>query len=224
MAYMLYTNIRYSVMLNDAQYDYLLDESQEINRMMCFRTFLRMAVMEQTEVSKKNFLAVLLPGQFVASKVELSKSWRCNRKTATRIVHEFNQMGFLHSEPSNRTTIHTLKCLSVWFTDQRVVKNNFFDSNPMVKPIGKMERNTDHVPPKNGLKTTENGQVMPFVPAATSVAEGDGKIDAGRPSKESIEGKEDRIVEPPLPSRLDDAPMGQDDNPLSSDMSEDSRS
>ena len=175
---MLYTNIRYSVMLNDAQYDYLLDESQEINRMMCFRTFLRMAVMELTEVSKKNFSAVLLPGQFMASKVELSKSWRCNRKTATRIVHEFNQMGILHSEPSNRTTIHTLKCLSVWFTDQRVVKNNFFDSNPMVKPIGKMERNTDHVPPKNGQKTTENGQVMPFVPAATSVVEGDGKIDA----------------------------------------------
>ena len=52
----------------------------------------------------------------MASKVELSLMWGCNRKTATRIIREFNQMGILRSEPSNRTTIHTLLCLSVWFT------------------------------------------------------------------------------------------------------------
>ena len=72
---MTYTNIRYSVMLNDAQYDYLMDKSQEIDRMMCFRTFLKMAVMVQTKVEKKNFSAVLKPGQLMASKVELSKAW-----------------------------------------------------------------------------------------------------------------------------------------------------
>ena len=151
---MAYTNIRYSVMLNDAQYDYLLDKSQEIDRMMCFRTFLKMAVMVQTKVEKKNFSAVLQPGQLMASKVELSNLWQCNRKTATRIVREFNQMGFLHSEPSNRTTIHMLKCLSEWVTDEETVENSFFDNNPMVKPIGKQDKDV-HVPPvteerKNG--------------------------------------------------------------------------
>ena len=152
---MTYTNIRYSVMLNDAQYDYLMDKSQEIDRMMCFRTFLKMAVMVQTKVEKKNFSAVLQPGQLMASKVELSLLWQCNRKTATRIVQEFNQMGFLHSEPSNRTTIHTLKFLSEWVADEGTVENSFFDNNPMVMPIGKQDKDV-HVPPMDEREPTEN--------------------------------------------------------------------
>ena len=96
--------------------------------MKCFKTFIRLTLMEQTTVTKTHFSAVLQPGQFMASKVELSLMWGCNRKTATRIIREFNQMGILRSEPSNRTTIHTLLCLSVWFTDQRTIKNPFFVS------------------------------------------------------------------------------------------------
>ena len=208
---MIYTNIRYSVTLNDAQYDYLMDKNQEIDRMMCFRTFMKMAVMEETKVEKKNYSAVLQPGQFMASKVELSRVWRCNRKTATRIVHEFNQMGFLHSEPSNRTTIHTLKCLSVWVTDQGTVENSFFDSNPIVMPIGKQDKGT-HVPPVAEREPTESDNAIPLVPDATSVAEGEVKNDAGQPFEASVEGKEDRVAEPPSPSRLEDAPKNQVDN------------
>ena len=152
---MRYTNVRYSTLLNEAQYDYLSDECQDINRMKCFKTFIRLAVMEQITVTKTHFSAVLQPGQFMASKVELSLMWGCNRKTATRIIKEFNQMGILRSEPSNRTTIHTLLCLSVWFTDQRTIKNPFFVSNPTVKPIEKPTRPTNHVPPKSGAETVE---------------------------------------------------------------------
>ena len=152
---MRYTNVRYSTLLNEAQYDYLSDECQDINRMKCFKTFVRLAVMEQTKVTKTHFSAVLQPGQFMASKVELSLMWGCNRKTATRIIKEFNQMGILRSEPSNRTTIHTLLCLSVWFTDQRTIKNPFFVSNPTVKPIEKPTRPTNHVPPKSDAETVE---------------------------------------------------------------------
>lgn len=152
---MRYTNVRYSTLLNEAQYDYLSDECQDINRMKCFKTFIHLAVMEQTTVTKTHFSAVLQPGQFMASKVELSLMWGCNRKTATRIIREFNQIGILRSEPSNRTTIHTLLCLSVWFTDQRTIKNPFFVSNPMVKPIEKPTRPTNHVPPKSNAETVE---------------------------------------------------------------------
>ena len=168
---MKYTNVRYSVLLNDAQYDYLSDECQDINRMKCFKTFLRMAVMEQTNVTKTHFSAVLQPGQFMASKVELSLMWGCNRKTATRIIREFNQMGILRSEPSNRTTIHTLLCLSVWFTDQRTIKNPFFVSNPMVKPIEKPTRPTNHVPPKSGAETVEVCKLTPTDSGGTSSAD-----------------------------------------------------
>jgi len=165
---MKYTNIRYSTTLNDAQTDYLADECQDINRMKCFKTFLRMAVLEPTKVSKKHFSAVLQPGQFMASKVELSMMWGCNRKTATRIIKEFNLMGILESVPSNRTTIHTLKCLSVWFTNQGMVKNNFFVSNPIVRPVVKPIRNGSHVPPESEVKPVFTEQAKPQVSGETS--------------------------------------------------------
>ena len=81
-----YTNIRYSTTLRDEQYAYLSDEGQDIPRIKCFWDFLRMAVIEETEVSGRGFSAVLRPGQFMASKVELARKWNCDRKTATRIV------------------------------------------------------------------------------------------------------------------------------------------
>ena len=165
---MKYTNIRYSTTLNDAQTDYLADECQDINRMKCFKTFLRMAVLEPTKVSKKHFSAVLQPGQFMASKVELSMMWGCNRKTATRIIKEFNLMGILESVPSNRTTIHTLKCLSVWFTNQGMVKNNFFVSNPIIRPVVKPIRNGSHVPPESEVKPVFTEQARPQVSGETS--------------------------------------------------------
>lgn len=170
---MKYTNIRYSTTLNDAQTDYLADECQDINRMKCFKTFLWMAVLEPTKVSKKHFSAVLQPGQFMASKVELSMMWGCNRKTATRIIKEFNLMGILESVPSNRTTIHTLKCLSVWFTNQGMVKNNFFVSNPIIRPVVKPIRNGSHVPPESEVKPVLTEQAKPQVSGETSTVDHD---------------------------------------------------
>ena len=68
-------------------------------------------------------------------------------------------MGILRSEPSNRTTIHTLLCLSVWFTEQGMIKNRFFVSNPIanpiVKPIEKPTRTAICVPPKAVPETAE---------------------------------------------------------------------
>ena len=139
--------------------------------MKCFKTFLHMAVMEQTTETRTHFSAVLQPGQFMASKVELSLMWGCNRKTATRIIREFNRIGILRSEPSNRTTIHTLLCLSVWFTDQRTIKNPFFVSNPMVKPIEKPTRPTNHVPPKSNAETVEVNKPTPTDSGGTSSAD-----------------------------------------------------
>jgi len=144
-----YTNLRYSITLNDVQLDYLSDEQQDILRMKCLKTFIRMAVLEETKVSGKNYSAVLQPGQFKASKVELARLWGCDRKTATRIVQEFNQLGILRSKSTNRTTIHTLICLSAWFTRRGMIRSGFFDSNPIVKPIVKPPRSSKRVPPEN---------------------------------------------------------------------------
>ena len=159
-----YTNLRYSITLNDAQLDYLSDEQQDILRMRCFKTFLQMAIPEENKVYGKNFSAVLQPGQFKASKVELARLWGCDRKTATRIVQEFNQIGILRSESSNRTTIHTLICLSVWFIRWGMKKNSFFDSKPVVKPIEKPSRTTKRVPPEKPVETDKSDCANPTNP------------------------------------------------------------
>ena len=194
---MRYANIRYSTLLNEAQYDYLSDECQDINRMKCFKTFIRLTLMEQTTMTKTHFSAVLQPGQFMASKVELSLMWGCNRKTATRIIREFNQMGILRSEPSNRTTIHTLLCLSVWFTDQRTIKNPFFVSNPMVKPIEKPTRPTNHVPPKSGAERIEVSKLTPIDSGGTSSAD-TGNVTKVMSSESLAEVKKEHSLTPSL--------------------------
>ena len=165
---MQYTNIRYSITFNDAQLDYLSDEQQDILRMKCLKTFIRMAVLEETTVSGKNFSAVLQPGQFMASKVDLARLWGCNRKTATRIVHEFNQLGILRSEPTNRTTIHTLICLSAWFPRRGMIKNGFFVSNPEVQPITKPSRTTKRVPPEKVADSHGSDNLATVDPGGTS--------------------------------------------------------
>ena len=48
-------SLRYSITLNEAQLDYLSDEQQDILRMKCLKTFIRMAVLEETKVSGKNY-------------------------------------------------------------------------------------------------------------------------------------------------------------------------
>ena len=160
-------NLRYSITLNDAQLDYLSDEQQEIHRMKCFKTFLQMTIPEENKVYGKNFSAVLQPGQFVASKVDLARLWGCDRKTATRIVREFNQLGILRSEPSNRTTIHTLICLSAWFTGRGMIRSSFFDSNPELKPIVKPVRTAKRVPPETDVDPLKSGSLIRTDPAGT---------------------------------------------------------
>ena len=160
-------NLRYSITLNEAQLDYLSDEQQDILRMKCFKTFLQMAIPEENKVYGKNFSAVLQPGQFMASKVDLARLWECNRKTATRIIHEFNQLGILRSEPSNRTTIYTLICLSVWFTDRGMIRSRFFVSNPEVEPIVKPVRTAKRVPPEKDVSPLKSGSPIRADPGGT---------------------------------------------------------
>ena len=155
---MKYYNVRYSITLNDQQLDYLSDENQDINRMKCFKTLVRLASMEQTTVCMKNFSAGMSIGQFAVSKVELARLWNCDRKTATRIIREFNDMDIITSVANNRTTLHTLNCLSVWFTSSSCIRNPHFKSNPKVQvktKESKAIRKPSCVPPENAIPVTD---------------------------------------------------------------------
>ena len=144
-------------MLNDQQLEALSDGKQKINRMMCLHTMLKLAGMEKTVVTKKGFSGETQIGQFTIEMEKLGEPIGADKKTAERIVADFVRLGLIEKKGNNRTTIITMKCLSVWFCDgQPAIKNPFFNFNPSVLP--KMARKVyprkKCVPPNTAAYTT----------------------------------------------------------------------
>lgn len=137
---MTHTNIKYGILLSKEQLDFLNDERQSGQRMTAFATFIENAAVEPTRYEKKGYALDLSIGQFAISIVELAKLWKCDRKTATKVVEQFNRMGMLTSETNNRTSVHTLRCLAFWYLDgmKDPVKNPFYQRDlPPSAPLGK---------------------------------------------------------------------------------------
>ena len=125
-------NVKYGILLTKKQLDFLKDDNQGFHRMKAFNTFLSLAAIEPFHYEKKNFSTDLDIGQFAISKVELAELWHCDRKTAQKMIDLFNEVGILTSVANNRTTIHTIHCISSWLVDgqQAPIRNPNYMRNP----------------------------------------------------------------------------------------------
>ena len=101
--------------------------------MKCFATFLQMAVKETTHYEKKEYSVDLTPGQFAISEVELAKLWKCNRKTASKMVDMFHEVGLVSSVPNCRTTVFTVHCVASWYIDNQVIRNTHYSRHPQIE-------------------------------------------------------------------------------------------
>ena len=110
-------SIKYGILLTKEQLDFLKDDRQGFHRMTAFDTFVSMASTKPSVYQKTGFSASLSIGQFAISTVELSALWKCDRKTAAKVVELFNQVGILSTERNNRTSIHTILCIAFWYVD-----------------------------------------------------------------------------------------------------------
>ena len=130
---MKYTNIKQAIMLTEKQDNYLREQAQGFPRHRALDTFRSMAAMEDSHYAMKGFSANLTVGQFVISTSELSKLWKCDRKTAISIIEEFNELGFLVSTTNNRTTLHSIQCICCWYVDELTmpIKNPFYQRDPI---------------------------------------------------------------------------------------------
>ena len=155
-----YTDIRYGILLSGGQLDFLRDDCQGFHRSEALATFVKMAAIEPMHYEKKNFTAEIGIGQFVASTVELAKLWGCDRKTASKVVRLFNEMGILSSEANNRTTIHTIPCLAFWLVkvngEEKTVRNPHYLRASAVN-VAKSETN-GRKPAVETPLTEENGR------------------------------------------------------------------
>ena len=126
-------HLSYGLFLSDRQLDFLSNYPQGFDRMKCFATFLQLAVKEPTHYEKKEYFVDLTPGQFAISEVELAKLWKCNRKTASKMVDMFHEVGLVSSVPNCRTTVFTVHCVASWYFGNQVIRNAHYSRHPQVE-------------------------------------------------------------------------------------------
>lgn len=153
----------YGLFLSDRQLDFLSNYPQGFDRMKCFATFLQMAVKEPTHYEKKEYSVDLTPGQFAISEVELAKLWKCNRKTASKMVDMFHEVGLVSSVPNCRTTVFTVHCVASWYIDNQVIRNTHYSRHPQVE---------QRIKANHKLQNVANGSIDNETAANGTSAEG----------------------------------------------------
>lgn len=126
-------DLSFGLFLSDRQLDFLSNYPQGFDRMKCFATFLQLAVKEPTHYEKKEYSVDLTPGQFAISEGELAKLWKCNRKTASKIVDMFHEVGLVSSVPNCRTTVFTVHCVACWYIGNQAIRNSHYSRHHQVE-------------------------------------------------------------------------------------------
>ena len=149
-------SIKYGILLTKEQLDFLKDDRQGFHRMTAFDTFVSMASTKPSVYQKTGFSASLSIGQFAISTVELSALWKCDRKTAAKVVELFNQVGILSTERNNRTSIHTILCIAFWYVDgiKEAIKNPFYNRQAVTSAT--QEKSVSDVPSDTAYSSGSN--------------------------------------------------------------------
>ena len=107
------TDLNYCIVLSSEQLAYLAGSKYGIDRMKILHRLIEAAVLEENDYAIKGFSTTLQVGQAILSEVDLSCKLGYDKKTISRVLDKMNQLGIVASTQSNRTSVHTLKCISV---------------------------------------------------------------------------------------------------------------
>ena len=116
----------YRLLLSSGQLEFLSDSKSGIDRMKCLSTLIEMAAVKESVYETRGFSTVIHVGQAAVSEVALASLWKCNRKTVSKVIYRFNQMGLVSSEKGNRTSVHTILCVDTFFVDGKPVRNGYY--------------------------------------------------------------------------------------------------
>lgn len=120
------TDLNYCIVLSSEQLAYLARSKYGIDRMKILHQLIEAAVLKETEYAMKGFSTTLQVGQAILSEVDLSCKSGYDKKTISRMLDKMNQLGIISSAQNNRTSIHTLKCISAWMLDSNRIDNPFY--------------------------------------------------------------------------------------------------
>ena len=116
----------YCLVLSESQAKFLATSKYGIDRMKALVSLIGQASTSYHEYKKKGFETYVQIGQVVISEVELSRLWGCDRKTVSRVLDTMNELELVSTEQNNRTSIHTLLCVSAWYINGQKILNPFY--------------------------------------------------------------------------------------------------
>lgn len=116
----------YCLVLAQSQMRFLAQSKYGIDRMKALVSLIELASTSEQMCHKKGFSTLVHVGQVVKSEVELSHLWKCDRKTVSKVLDRMNQVGLVATVQTNRTSIHTLLCVSAWFMDGKRIINPYY--------------------------------------------------------------------------------------------------
>ena len=120
------TDLNYCIVLSSEQLAYLAGSKYGIDRMKILHRLIEAAVLEENDYAIKGFSTTLQVGQAILSEVDLSSKLDYDKKTISRVLDKMNQLRIVASAQSNRTSVHTLKCISAWMENGNRIDNPFY--------------------------------------------------------------------------------------------------
>src|SRR5574344_1583192 len=149
----------YCIELTPGQLDYLAGSKYGIDRMKILHQLISAAVLKETVYSIKGFTTTLQAGQAIMSEVDLSNRLHYDKKTISRVLDRMNELGIVATTQSNRTSVHSLKCVSAWITDGKMVSNPFHVQSsivPMSMNDGSQTDSQEHSPLSADISTSKD--------------------------------------------------------------------
>ena len=116
------SNIFNSIILSNEQVNYLMGGTAGINRLSCLYQLIQI-VTRQIETSNEVGKSTTELWEVNMSEVALSKLWKCDRKTVSKMLDHMNKLGILSSVQTRRGSVHTLLCISAWIVDDKKYVN-----------------------------------------------------------------------------------------------------
>ncbi|NCB79565.1 MAG: hypothetical protein EOM41_06310 [Bacilli bacterium] len=113
----------YCIVLSNEQLRFFAESKYHIDRMKILKLLIDNAVTKETTYKITGFTTTLHVGQVAISAVELGNQLVYDKKTVTKLLDCMVQLGIITSEKNNRTSIHTLHCVSAWYVNNQQILN-----------------------------------------------------------------------------------------------------
>ena len=146
--------IYYCMVLSEEQLDFLAESKYGIDRMKVLRYLIGAATVKETKYEKKGFVVAQHIGQAVLSEVDLANRLGYDKKTVSRMLDKMATLGIVSSEQTNRTSIHTVHCVSAWYADNQKILNPYY--------VSMKERHESHT--ENGNNHSDEEDIVPCMP------------------------------------------------------------